>query len=152
SAGIGYGDIRRGAPEADAAQAFAVTEFVEKPDEARARKFLDGGDYFWISGMFLFGARRYLDELRRLRPEILVAVETAVAKGTRDLDFLRLDVAAFLRCPAESVDYAVMERTRDASVVAADIGWSDVGSWSALWELEPKDAHGNSVRGDVYLE
>ena len=152
SPAAGYGYIRRGSPEAGATQAFAVAEFVEKPDEARARAFLKRGDYYWNSGMFLFGARRYIDELRRFRPDIVAAVEAAVLKGTRDLDFLRLDAGEFGRCPAESVDYAVMERTRDASVVAADIGWSDVGSWSALWELEPKDAQGNSVRGDVYLD
>ena len=152
SPNTGYGYIRRGTPEAATPQAYAVTEFVEKPDEARARTFLERGDYYWNSGMFLFGARRYLEELRRFRPEIITSVEAAILKGTRDLDFLRLDEGAFARCPAESVDYAVMERTRDASVVAADIGWSDVGSWSALWELEPKDAQGNSVRGDVYLD
>jgi len=152
SPNTGYGYIRRGTPEAATPQAYAVTEFVEKPDEARARTFLERGDYYWNSGMFLFGARRYLEELRRFRPEIITSVEAAILNGTRDLDFLRLDEGAFARCPAESVDYAVMERTRDASVVAADIGWSDVGSWSALWELEPKDAQGNSVRGDVYLD
>ena len=152
SPNTGYGYIRRGTPEAATPQAYAVTEFVEKPDEARARMFLERGDYYWNSGMFLFGARRYLEELRRFRPEIITSVEAAILNGTRDLDFLRLDEGAFARCPAESVDYAVMERTRDASVVAADIGWSDVGSWSALWELEPKDAQGNSVRGDVYLD
>src|SRR5438034_5500523 len=148
----GYGYIRRGAPEPAIQQAYTVAEFVEKPDEARARMFLERGGYYWNSGMFLFGARRYLEELRRFRPEIITSVEAAIVKGTRDLDFLRLDEEAFARCPAESVDYAVMERTRDASVVAADIGWSDVGSWSALWELEPKDPLGNSVRGDVYLD
>jgi len=152
SPNTGYGYIRRGTPEAATPQAYAVTEFVEKPDEARARMFLERGDYYWNSGMFLFSARRYLEELRRFRPEIITSVEAAILNGTRDLDFLRLDEGAFARCPAESVDYAVMERTRDASVVAADIGWSDVGSWSALWELEPKDAQGNSVRGDVYLD
>jgi mannose-1-phosphate guanylyltransferase/mannose-6-phosphate isomerase len=152
SPNTGYGYIRRGTPEAATPQAYTVTEFVEKPDEARARMFLERGDYYWNSGMFLFSARRYLEELRRFRPEIITSVEAAILKGTRDLDFLRLDEAAFARCPSESVDYAVMERTRDASVVAADIGWSDVGSWSALWELEPKDAQGNSVRGDVYLD
>ena len=152
SPNTGYGYIRRGTPEAATPQAYTVTEFVEKPDEARARMFLERGDYYWNSGMFLFSARRYLEELRRFRPEIITSVEAAILNGTRDLDFLRLDEGAFARCPAESVDYAVMERTRDASVVAADIGWSDVGSWSALWELEPKDAQGNSVRGDVYLD
>ncbi len=148
----GYGYVRRGAADKDVAGAFSVAEFVEKPDAARARAFLADGSYYWNSGMFVFTARRYLEELRRFRPDILSSVETAVREAARDLDFLRLDAKAFGSCPAESVDYAVMERTREASVVAADFGWSDIGSWSALWELDPKDAQGNSVRGDVYLD
>ena len=152
SPATGYGYIRRGARDADADEAFSVAQFVEKPDEARARGFLDRGDYYWNSGIFLFSARRYLEELERLRPDILACVEDAMAKAVRDVDFLRLDAAAFGRCPAESIDYAVMERTARASMVAADFGWSDVGSWSALWALEPKDPRGNSVRGDVYLD
>ena len=148
----GYGYVRRGAADKDVAGAFSVAEFVEKPDAARARAFLADGSYYWNSGMFVFTARRYLEELRRFRPDILSSVETAVREAARDLDFLRLDAKAFGSCPAESVDYAVMERTREASVVAADFGWSDIGSWRALWELDPKDAQGNSVRGDVYLD
>jgi mannose-1-phosphate guanylyltransferase / mannose-6-phosphate isomerase len=148
----GYGYIKRGAAEPGVAQAYRVAEFVEKPDAQRARLFLDGGEHYWNSGMFLFGARRFLDELERYRPEMLAAVERAIATATRDLDFLRLGAAAFSQCNAESVDYAVMELTRDASVVAAEFGWSDIGSWSALWELQAKDAQGNSVRGDVYLD
>jgi mannose-1-phosphate guanylyltransferase/mannose-6-phosphate isomerase len=132
--------------------AFRVAEFVEKPDAARARSFVAGGEHYWNSGMFLFGARRFLDELGRLRPEMLAAVTAAVDQATKDLDFLRLDAEAFGRCKSESVDYAVMEHTRDASVVAAEFGWSDVGSWSALWDLQKKDAQGNSIRGDVYLD
>ncbi len=145
----GYGYIRRGAE--DLKGAFAVAEFVEKPDARRAQAYIDSGDYYWNSGMFLFRADRFIQELKRFRPDILSSVEDAIAKAAPDLDFVRLDAEAFGRCPAESVDYAVMERTRDASVVAADIGWSDVGSWSALWELDPKNAEGNAVRGDVYL-
>jgi mannose-1-phosphate guanylyltransferase/mannose-6-phosphate isomerase len=148
----GYGYIRRGDPDESVPEAFAVAEFVEKPDRARASAFLAEGGYYWNSGMFLFGARRYLEELGRLRPDIMTAVEAAVRRSARDLDFTRLDAEAFSRCPAESVDYAVMERTRSAAVVAADMGWSDVGSWSELWSLESKDEHGNAVRGDVYLE
>jgi mannose-1-phosphate guanylyltransferase/mannose-6-phosphate isomerase len=148
----GYGYIRRGPAETGVKDAFRVAEFVEKPDAARAKRFVAGGEHYWNSGMFLFGAKRFLDELGRLRPEMLAAVKAAVEKAAKDLDFLRLDADAFGRCKAESVDYAVMEQTRDASVVAAEFGWSDVGSWSALWELQPKDAQGNSVRGDVYLD
>jgi mannose-1-phosphate guanylyltransferase / mannose-6-phosphate isomerase len=148
----GYGYIRRGAGEAGVALAFRVAQFVEKPDSARASQFLESREYYWNSGMFLFGAQRFLDELRRFRPDILASVEEAVAKAQSDLDFVRLEETAFARCPSDSIDYAVMERTQDASVVAADIGWSDVGSWSALWEIESKDAQGNSLRGDVYLD
>lgn len=148
----GYGYIRRGTAEFDVSEAYAVAEFVEKPDKVRAQRFIESGDYFWNSGMFVFDARCYLEELQRHRPDILEGVEAAVREASRDLDFVRLDADSFARCPADSVDYAVMERTNAASVVAADIGWSDVGSWSALWELEPKDAAGNSVRGDVYLD
>jgi mannose-1-phosphate guanylyltransferase/mannose-6-phosphate isomerase len=147
----GYGYIRRGDAE-EVPEAFAVAEFVEKPDRERASAFLADGRYYWNSGMFLFTARRYLEELRRFRPDILASVEAALLRSTPDLDFVRLDARAFASCPADSVDYAVMERTRAASVVAADFGWSDIGSWSALWELDPKDAQGNSVRGDVYLD
>jgi mannose-1-phosphate guanylyltransferase/mannose-6-phosphate isomerase len=148
----GYGYIRRGDPEKKVPEAFDVAEFVEKPDRARASAFLADGRYFWNSGMFVFTARRYLEELRRFRPDIMASVDAAVEQAARDLDFLRLDAAAFGRCPAESIDYAVMERTREASVVRGDFSWSDIGSWSALWELDPKDGKGNSVRGDVYLD
>jgi mannose-1-phosphate guanylyltransferase/mannose-6-phosphate isomerase len=148
----GYGYIRRGPKEPGVEGAFKVAEFVEKPDLRRAQGYVDRGDYYWNSGMFLFSAARFIEELRRFRPDILSSVEEAIAKAAPDLDFVRLDAEAFGRCPSESVDYAVMERTREASVVAADIGWSDVGSWSALWELDPKNPEGNSVRGDVYLD
>ena len=151
SPATGYGYIRRGPAESGVEGAFAVAEFVEKPDAQRARSFLKDGQHYWNSGMFLFGARRFIDELARLRPEMLACVERAVDKAHRDLDFVRLDAQAFSSCPAESVDYAVMEHTRDAAVVAASFDWSDVGSWSALWELAPKDANGNSVRGEARL-
>jgi mannose-1-phosphate guanylyltransferase/mannose-6-phosphate isomerase len=148
----GYGYIRHGAADAAVAQAYDVAAFVEKPDAARAQVFVESGGYYWNSGMFLFGARGFLEELERFRPDIVASVREALAKGRSDLDFLRLDDEAFARCPSDSVDYAVMERTQRASVVAAEIGWSDVGSWSALWELAPRDTQGNSVRGDVYLD
>jgi len=148
----GYGYIRRGDAEPDVKDAFRVAEFIEKPDAARAARFVAGRDHYWNSGMFLFGAQRFLDEMGRLQPEMLATVKASVDKAVQDLDFLRLDASAFGSCKSESVDYAVMEPTRDASVVAAEFGWSDVGSWSALWELQAKDPQGNSVRGDVYLD
>jgi mannose-1-phosphate guanylyltransferase/mannose-6-phosphate isomerase len=152
SPATGYGYIQRGGPIQGSQEAFHVARFVEKPDVQHAGAFLRSGDYFWNSGMFLFGARRFIDELRRFRPDILASVEQAIARATQDLDFLRLDAAAFERCASESIDYAVMERTVDAAVVPADMGWSDVGSWSALWDIDAKDANGNSVRGDVQLD
>ena len=151
SAATGYGYIRRGSPEPDVPDAFQVAAFVEKPDVDTAEAFVRTGEYFWNSGMFVFLARRFIEELGRHRPDILSAVERAVAAAKADLDFVRLNPLEFARCPSESVDYAVMERTGEASMVVADFAWSDVGSWSSLWELGPKDPAGNSVRGDVYL-
>jgi mannose-1-phosphate guanylyltransferase/mannose-1-phosphate guanylyltransferase/mannose-6-phosphate isomerase len=148
----GYGYIRRGDPLAGVDGAFAVSAFVEKPDTETARGYVTQGDYFWNSGMFLFRAGDFLAELDRLRPDILAASRAALDAASRDLDFLRLDPAAFEACPAESVDYAVMEHTDRAAVVPADIGWNDIGAWSALWEVGEKDADGNVVRGDVMLE
>lgn len=127
----------------------AVERFVEKPDVATAQGYVGSGEYFWNSGMFLFKATRYLEELRKLQPAILSACERALANATRDADFVRLDAAAFKACPSNSIDYAIMEKTADATVIALDAGWSDVGSWSALWEVSPKDANGNAHHGDV---
>jgi len=129
-----------------------VARFVEKPNRETAEQFLAEGGYYWNSGMFLFRAQRFLDELARLQPAIASAAEQAVQKGYRDLDFCRLDEATFSACPSDSIDYAVMEKTSHAVVVPADIGWSDVGSWSALWEVQQGDADGNVCRGDVYLD
>jgi mannose-1-phosphate guanylyltransferase/mannose-6-phosphate isomerase len=148
----GYGYIRRGAPADGADDCYQVERFVEKPDRATAEAFLADGGYYWNSGMFMFEAGRYLAELAKFNPEIAAASEAAVRTGYRDLDFCRLDEAAFSGCPSDSIDYAVMERTRDAVVVPADIGWSDVGSWSALWDVQRRDADGNAQRGDVYLD
>ncbi len=147
----GYGYIQSGAV-AGAAQCFKVDRFVEKPDRATAQGFVDAGNYLWNSGMFLFRADSYLKELQAYAPAIASACAEAVAKDYRDLDFCRLDEAAFNACPSDSIDYAVMEHTRHAIVVPADIGWSDVGSWSALWEVQQRDANNNATRGDVYLD
>ncbi len=145
----GYGYIRRGAGEGPA---YPIAEFVEKPDAERAARYVASGEYLWNSGMFLFGARRYLDELARFAPAMLDASRAALAGAKRDLDFTRLEPADFARCPGDSIDYAVMEKTHDAVVVPLDAGWSDVGSWSALQDSTPADANGNVTRGDVVSE
>ena len=147
----GYGYIHRG-PAVGGGVAYQVDRFVEKPELDKARAFLDDGGYYWNSGMFLFRAERYLSELAGFAPAIAASAETAVQKAYRDMDFCRLDEAAFAASPSDSIDYAVMERTAHAVVVPADIGWSDVGSWSALREVLPHDADGNAARGDVYLD
>ena len=147
----GYGYIERGEPISESKSSFQVRRFVEKPDLDTARRYLASGRFFWNSGMFVFQARRFLEELQRFRPEIAAAAKAAWEAGTRDLDFLRLDAAAFEACPADSVDYAVMERTSAGVMVQADIGWSDVGSWEALWESGKKDERQNVAHGDVDL-
>jgi mannose-1-phosphate guanylyltransferase/mannose-6-phosphate isomerase len=126
-----------------------VLRFVEKPDQATAQSYLDAGNYYWNSGMFLFRASRYLEELRKYRPDIVDAVTLAFDSAQRDGDFIRLDKEAFTASPADSIDYAVMEKTADAMVLPVDIGWNDVGSWSALWDVAEHDADGNSHHGDV---
>ena len=149
----GYGYIRRGEALAELDGAWRVGAFVEKPDQATAQTYLASGDYYWNSGMFVFKAARYLEELARLRPDILAAARAAWKNRKADLDFCRLDAGAFASCPAESIDYAVMEKTRDAAVIPADIGWSDVGSWASPWPTaQGRDGQGNIVRGDVLLE
>lgn len=151
----GYGYIRPkphpgdGAAGDGPAGVHAIEAFVEKPDADTARAYVESGDYLWNSGMFAFRADAFLGEVERLRPDIVEACHRAVDGAVRDLDFLRLDAAAFGECPSVSVDYAVMEHTGRARVVPVDIGWSDVGSWSTLWTVSDKDAAGNAVRGDV---
>lgn len=126
-----------------------VLRFIEKPDAATAQGYLDAGGYYWNSGMFLLRASRYLEELRRFRPDIVAGVQAAFDGARRDGDFIRLDEAAFGACPADSIDYAVMEKTDAAMVLPVDIGWNDVGSWSALWEVSEQDGDGNAHHGDV---
>ncbi len=145
----GYGYIRRGAGEGAVRP---IAQFVEKPDLERARQFVASGEYFWNSGMFLFGARRFLDELAQFAPDIAESCARASATAVRDADFTRVDAALFASCRSDSVDYAVMEKTRDAVMVPLDAGWNDVGSWSALHEILPADERGNVTRGDVLLE
>ena len=150
-AATGYGYIEEGEPLPGATEARRIKRFVEKPDAATAERFLAQGGFLWNSGMFAFPAQAYLDELRRHRADIATGAERALAAATRDMDFLRLDAETFAACPADSIDYAVMKKTDRGIMVRADIGWSDVGSWSSLWEVSAKDASGNVVRGDAQL-
>ncbi|HKF62231.1 MAG TPA: mannose-1-phosphate guanylyltransferase/mannose-6-phosphate isomerase [Dongiaceae bacterium] len=144
-----YGYIRRGEALTETPDCLRVAAFVEKPDAATATKYLASGEYFWNAGMFLFRADRFLAELAQFEPAIKAAVEKSVAGATRDLDFIRLEKAAFAEAPAISIDYAVMEKTSHAAVVPVEMGWTDVGSWSALWDVTEKDANGNALIGDV---
>jgi len=142
----GYGYICRGKQRG---KAFSVAQFVEKPDVSTAKSYIESGEYYWNSGMFLFRADRYLEELESHCPDILHACQAAMRSTRSDLDFIRVDEEAFKACPSESVDYAVMEHTERAMVIPLDAGWSDVGSWLALWELAEKDVDGNISQGDV---
>ncbi|MEG2566084.1 MAG: mannose-1-phosphate guanyltransferase [Acinetobacter sp.] len=147
----GYGYIRRGDASngVDTTGAFKVAQFVEKPNMETAETYVASGEYYWNSGMFLFRADRYIEELQKFRPDILAACEKAMSVVDPDLDFIRVDEEAFMACPDESIDYAVMEQTSDAVVVPMDAGWSDVGSWSSLWDISHKSPEGNVVTGDV---
>lgn len=148
----GYGYIEIGAGLASDGGVHDVARFVEKPDAGTAAALVGSGRHLWNSGMFVFTARTLTEELAAYAPEVLDAVRRAVAGRSTDLDFIRLDPAAFAVCPAISLDHAVAERTTRAAVIPADIGWSDVGSWNALWDLAPKDARGNATIGDAVLE
>jgi mannose-1-phosphate guanylyltransferase/mannose-6-phosphate isomerase len=148
----GYGYIQRGKPLAGFDGAYAVAGFKEKPSRGTAEEYLAAGSYDWNSGIFVLGARTFLSELERLEPAILEAAKGALAGAQDDLGFLRLDGKSFERAPSISIDYAVMERTAQAAVVPIDVGWSDVGSWSSLWEMSPQDKDGNAVHGNAMLE
>lgn len=144
----GYGYIRKGAPVDDA---YRVDKFVEKPDLAKATEFFESNGYYWNSGMFVFKASVYLNELAKQQPNMAKAMVTACENVTNDLDFTRVDEAAFTASPSDSIDYAVMEHTTDALVVPLDAGWSDIGSWDALWKISEKDEHCNTLIGDVVV-
>lgn len=150
----GYGYIRRGKALEDLdGRAFRVESFAEKPDAATAQLYVDDGHYFWNSGIFVLHARTFIDELKRHAPEILEHAELALDRAVTDIGFLRLDADAFAQCPSISVDYAVMEKTGSAAMVPVDVGWNDVGSWSSLWDIAPRDGQGNYVsRGEAVLE
>ncbi len=148
----GYGYIAQGAPLEGLPGACKLERFIEKPDAAHAAAMLAEGGYLWNSGMFVFRADVLIEEMQELAPEVLAAARDAVAARKTDLDFIRLDEAAFAAAPDISIDYAIAEKTKKAAVVSAAIGWSDVGSWSALAEIAPRDAAGNFAQGDVVLE
>ena len=141
----GYGYIKAVAGEG----VRAVERFVEKPDAATAAAYVASGDYAWNSGMFLFRASAYLAELERHQPAMLAACREALAQARRDVDFVRLDATTFAASPSDSIDYAVMEKTAHAAVLAIDVGWNDVGSWAALWQVAEQDGDGNAHHGDV---
>ncbi len=143
----GYGYIKRSAKATNGG--YNVEKFVEKPDRKTAEKFLKSGDFLWNSGMFMFRASRYLAELEKFQPEILRHAKAAYAEAAADFDFTRLNGEVFAKCPAISIDYAVMEHTDDARVVPLDAGWSDIGSWASLWDICDKDDNGNTLTGDV---
>ena len=143
----GYGYIKQGEPLSH--HAFAIECFVEKPDLATAEQYISSGQYLWNSGMFMFKASRYLEELAKHHPQILEACKSALEKQNTDLDFIRIDAEAFQSSPSDSIDYAVMEKTSDAAVIPMDVGWNDIGSWSAIWDVSDKDEHNNVIEGDV---
>jgi mannose-1-phosphate guanylyltransferase len=145
----GYGYIRTG-PDTGGS-ALSVESFVEKPDLVTAQSYIDSGDYYWNSGIFLFRASRYIEELTIFQPDVVSACEAALRSEHPDLDFIRLSDKDFETSPNISIDYAVMERTNRAVMVPLNSGWSDVGSWSAIWDLGLKDATGNVLKGDVFL-
>lgn len=145
----GYGYIKAGEVKGEG---FAVAEFVEKPDYTTAEGYVASGKYFWNSGMFMFKASRYLEELEKFNPDILSVCRSAIETESNDLDFIRVDADIFATCPDDSIDYAVMEKTQNAAMVPLDAGWSDVGSWSSLWETADKDTRGNVIIGDAILE
>ncbi|MFM1743366.1 mannose-1-phosphate guanylyltransferase/mannose-6-phosphate isomerase [Escherichia coli] len=146
----GYGYIKSG--ESLDGQGYKVAAFVEKPDLNVAQRYISDGGYLWNSGMFMFRASVFIDELKKFRPDILASCQRSLSSSIQDLDFIRLDNASFSCCPEESIDYAVMEKTAEAVVVPLNAQWSDVGSWSALWEISSKDQSGNAIRGDVLVE
>ncbi len=148
----GYGYMLNGAEISAAPGCFAVQRFIEKPDTENAAKMIAAGGHVWNSGIFLFKASAYLQELKALQPDLYDICEKSLAATSRDLDFTRLDSTVFETCPSISIDYAVMEHTRKACVVPVDMGWSDIGSWSELWKVSDKDDQGNVIIGDVIAE
>lgn len=147
-ANTGYGYIKKGEFQDPG---FNVDAFVEKPINKLAKEYVDSGKYLWNSGMFMFKASRYLEELKKYRPDILKACQLSIKGISKDNDFLRVNETAFAECPSVSIDYAVMEKTADAVVVPMNVGWSDLGSWLSLWKISEKDSNGNAIHGNVIL-
>ncbi|HCH51338.1 MAG TPA: mannose-1-phosphate guanylyltransferase/mannose-6-phosphate isomerase [Proteus sp.] len=145
----GYGYIKRGQSQSDDDSGFKVDSFVEKPSFDVAKRYVESGDYYWNSGLFMFKASLYLKELKQHSPKIYEACERSLVDAQPDLDFIRVHQSAFEVCPNDSIDYAVMEKTTKATVVPMKAGWSDVGSWSALWDVSNKDHDQNATKGDV---
>ncbi|MFC5068087.1 mannose-1-phosphate guanylyltransferase/mannose-6-phosphate isomerase [Flaviflagellibacter deserti] len=152
NAATGYGYIQKGDVLESAPSTYSVRQFVEKPDQPTAERYLESGDFLWNSGIFLLPARRFLDELQIHAPAVLAAARAAVANSSRDMDFLRLDGDAFSASPSISIDYAVFEKSANCAVVPTSMPWTDVGSYSALWDIGEKDAAGNVGHGDVFLQ
>lgn len=148
----GYGYIQRGdTQQAGGYTAWEIKRFVEKPNKETAEKYLASGEYLWNSGMFMFRASAYLNEVSKFCPEILSVCQRSMAKPVNDLDFIKIDKEIFATCPSDSIDYAVMEHTASGIVAAMDAGWNDIGSWSALWETSSRDSAGNAMQGDVFV-
>lgn len=157
----GYGYIRRGTAVKDT-PAYSIHAFVEKPDKTTAAGYLASGEYFWNSGMFMMRASVWLAAIQQFQPKIYAACEQAYRQGRADMDFFRLDEAAFAQCPNDSIDYAVMEKLTSgsawnskitgAAVIPLEAGWSDIGAWSSLWEVKARDLHGNVIGGDVFAQ
>ncbi|MFK5893952.1 MAG: mannose-1-phosphate guanylyltransferase/mannose-6-phosphate isomerase [Pseudomonadota bacterium] len=152
SAETGYGYIQQGKQIDSLNNAYSVARFVEKPDKVTAQTYLDSGDYLWNSGMFMFRCSVYIQELKKYQAEMVNCCLQAYELANNDCDFIRLDKASFSASPADSIDYAVMEKTDHSVVIPLDANWNDVGAWDALWELGEKDAQGNVCQGDILLE
>jgi mannose-1-phosphate guanylyltransferase/mannose-6-phosphate isomerase len=148
----GYGYIKSAAMLEGVPGAFAVERFVEKPDRATAQTYLASGEYYWNGGMFLFSAKTFIKDMEWLEPAMLGFCRDAITHAHRDMDFIRLGEVAFLACPAQSIDYAIMEHVPHAAVVPVEMGWSDVGSWQSLWDISSRNEEGNAILGDVITE
>lgn len=148
----GYGYIHKGRAINEINSTFHIDRFEEKPNYETACRYVDDGEYYWNSGMFVFKASTFLEELKQYEPEIASATAKAVELSHTDYDFTRLDEQSFAKCPSKSIDYAIMERTTKAAVVTVSMGWNDIGSWSSLWATHKKDQFGNVKRGDIFAD